>query len=66
MVLAFQFGDGITNMLTPASGVLLACLGAAKIPYAVWAKWIIRFILLLFAVGFLLLWLTLFLKPNGF
>ncbi|MCL2131062.1 MAG: AbgT family transporter [Lentimicrobiaceae bacterium] len=66
MVLAFQFGDGITNMITPASGVLLGCLGVAKIPYAIWAKWIIRFILLLFAVGFLLLWLTLLFNFNGF
>jgi len=66
MVLAFQFGDGITNMLTPASGVLLACLGAARIPYAVWAKWIIRFLLVMFVVGFLLLWLTLFIGFNGF
>ena len=66
MVLAFQFGDGITNMITPASGVLLGCLGVARIPYAVWAKWIIRFILLLFVVGFVLLWLTFFFNFNGF
>jgi uncharacterized ion transporter superfamily protein YfcC len=66
MVLAFQFGDGITNMVTPASGVLLGCLGAARIPYAIWAKWIIRFVLFLFLVGFLLLWLTLFVGFNGF
>ncbi len=66
MVLAFQFGDGITNMITPASGVLLGCLGVAKIPYSVWAKWIIKFILLLFVVGFLLLWATLFFNFNGF
>ena len=66
MVLAFQFGDGITNMITPASGVLLGCLGAARIPYTVWAKWIIRFILLLFVICFLLIWLTLLFRFNGF
>jgi len=66
MVLAYQFGDGFTTMITPASGVLLACLGVARIPYAVWAKWIFRFILFLFVVGFLLLWLTLFVGFNGF
>ena len=66
MVLAFQFGDGITNMITPASGVLLGCLGVAKIPYTVWAKWIFRFLLLLIAVGFLLLCGTLFFNLNGF
>ncbi|MDR1459129.1 MAG: AbgT family transporter [Bacteroidales bacterium] len=66
MVLAFQFGDGITNMITPASGVLLGCLGVARIPYSVWAKWILRFILLLFVIGFLLLLATLFFSFNGF
>ncbi len=66
MVLAFQFGDGITNMITPASGVLLGCLGVARIPYSIWAKWIFRFILLLFVVGFLLIWATMFFSLNGF
>ncbi len=66
MVLAFQFGDGITNMITPASGVLLGCLGAAKIPYSVWAKWIWKFILFLIVVGFLLLLPTLFFPISGF
>ena len=66
MVLAYQFGDGITTMITPASGVLLGCLGVARIPYAVWAKWIIWFILFLSVVGFLLLLPTLFLDLNGF
>jgi len=66
MVLAFQFGDGFTNMITPASGVLLGCLGVARVPYAVWAKWIIKFILFLFVIGFLLLWATLFFDFNGF
>ncbi|MBO4739787.1 MAG: YfcC family protein, partial [Bacteroidales bacterium] len=66
MVLAFQFGDGITNMITPASGVLLGCLGAAKIPYSVWVKWIWKFILFLIVLGFLLLLPTLYFSFNGF
>ncbi|MDR0602837.1 MAG: AbgT family transporter [Bacteroidales bacterium] len=66
MVLAFQFGDGITNMITPASGVLLGCLGVARIPYSIWVKWILMFILCLFIVGFLLLWATSFFSFNGF
>ena len=66
MVLAFQFGDGFTNMITPASGVLLGCLGVARIPYAIWAKWILKFILFLFAIGFLFIWATLFFNFNGF
>lgn len=65
-VLAFQFGDGFTNMITPCSGVLMAVLSVAKIPYEKWVKWIWKFILLLVAVGFLLLLPTLFIDLPGF
>lgn len=54
-VLAFQFGDGFTNMITPCSGVLMAVLSVAKIPYARWFQFIWKFIMLLLVVGFLLL-----------
>jgi len=39
-VLAYQFGDGITNSLVPTSGVLLANLTLAKIKYEDWFKFI--------------------------
>lgn len=45
-VLAFLFGNGITNMLTPTSGTLLAYLAAAQVSWTQWAK----FIVLLWAV----------------
>lgn len=66
VVLAFQFGDGFTNMLTPTSGVLIGCLGIAKIPYATWVKWIWKFILFLIVIGFLLILPTLFFQYPGF
>ena len=65
-VLAFQFGDGFTNMITPCSGVLMAVLSVAKIPYEKWVKWAWKFILFLVAVGFLLLLPTLFMDLPGF
>lgn len=65
-VLAFQFGDGFTNMITPCSGVLMAVLSVAKIPYENWVKLIWKFILLLVVVGFLLLLPTLFMYLPGF
>lgn len=65
-VLAFQFGDGFTNMLTPTSGVLIACLGVAKIPYATWLKWVWKFILAMILLGFLLILPTLFFPFPGF
>ena len=65
-VLAFQFGDGFTNMITPTSGVLIGALGIARIPYAKWAKFIFPFIIALIIIGFLLLLPTIFLTFNGF
>lgn len=65
-VLAFQFGDGFTNMLTPTSGVLIGCLGVARIPYGTWLKWAWKFILALIVVGFFLLLPTLFFHFPGF
>lgn len=65
-VLAFQFGDGFTNMITPTSGVLIGVLGIARIPYAKWAKFIFPFILALIIIGFLLLLPTIYIPLNGF
>ena len=65
-VLAFQFGDGFTNMITPCSGVLMAVLSVAKIQYAQWFKFVWKFILLLLVVGFLLLLPTTLFTLPGF
>ncbi|MEL7230887.1 MAG: putative basic amino acid antiporter YfcC [Pseudomonadota bacterium] len=43
-VLAFQLGDGFTNVITPASPVLIGCLAAAKLSWATWAAFIWRFL----------------------
>ena len=65
-VLAFQFGDGFTNMLTPTSGVLIGVLGMARIPYGTWLKWVWKFILALIVIGFILMLPTLWLDLPGF
>ena len=65
-VLAFQFGDGFTNMITPCSGVLMAVLSVAKISYEKWFRFIWKFILLMVMMGFLLLLPTLFVEMPGF
>ena len=65
-VMAFQFGDGFTNMITPTSGVLIAVLGVAKIPYEKWVKWITPLMLILIILGFLLLIPTVTMQLNGF
>jgi uncharacterized ion transporter superfamily protein YfcC len=65
-VMAFQFGDGFTNMITPTSGVLIGVLGVAKIPYDRWVKWIAPFMVVLIILGFLLLIPTVYLELSGF
>ena len=62
MVLAFQFGDGFTNMVTPTSGVLVAALAMARIPYADWVKWVWKGVAVLLVLGLLLLLPTVFLS----
>lgn len=65
-VMAFQFGDGFTNMITPCSGVLMAVLSVARVSYGRWFSFIWKFILFLIVAGFLLLLPTLFLELPGF
>lgn len=65
-VVAFQLGDGFTNMITPTSGVLLGVLSVAKIPYEKWFRWVLPFIVILFLLGFLLLIPTVFMSLKGF
>ncbi|MBK5194646.1 MAG: AbgT family transporter [Proteiniphilum sp.] len=65
-VMAYQFGDGITNMITPTSPVLIGVLGIAKVPYEVWFKWFWKILLWMFFLGFLLLLPTVFMELDGF
>lgn len=50
-VFIFQLGDGFSNSLFPTSGVLLACLGLAGVPYSKWFKWVLPIQGILFAIG---------------
>jgi len=65
-VVAFQFGDGFTNMITPTSGVLMGVLSVAKIPYEKWFKWMFPFVMYLIVLALLLLIPTVTMDLNGF
>jgi uncharacterized ion transporter superfamily protein YfcC len=54
-VLAFQFGDGLSNLIIPTSGVTMGVLAIAKIPYNVWVKWFLPLFLILCAACMLML-----------
>ncbi|MEM9290281.1 MAG: TIGR00366 family protein [Acidobacteriota bacterium] len=57
-VLAFQFGDGFSNLIIPTSAVTMGVLTLAKVEWAAWARWLAP----LFAI-FLLLALLLMIPP---
>ncbi|WP_255822173.1 hypothetical protein [Halobacillus shinanisalinarum] len=49
-VTAYQLSDGFMNSITPASGVLLACLAIGGVPWTTW----VRFMLPLIAMWYVL------------
>ena len=49
--IAFQLGDGISNIFTPTSGYFMAGLAIAKVPWSKWAKWILPLIGLEYLLG---------------
>ena len=50
-VLAYQLGDGISNIVTPTSGWFMAGLALAKVPWDKWIKWFIKLALLQYLLG---------------
>lgn len=47
-VLAYQFGDGFTNMIIPTNGILMGILGIAGVPYDRWVRFLAPLMLKLF------------------
>ncbi len=50
-VLAYQTGAGLTDLLTPTNGALMAVLLAAKVPYGRWIRFAIGGVLIAALVG---------------
>ncbi len=49
--IAFQIGDGLSNVFTPTSGFFMAGLALAKIPWTKWAKWMLPLIGIQYVIG---------------
>ena len=54
-VLAFQFGDGFSNMIVPTSAITMGVLTLSGISWEKWARWIIPLEIIFLIVGFILL-----------
>jgi len=50
-VLAFQMGDGFTNLIIPTSAVLMGALSLARVSWVAWAKWVLPVQVVLFLAG---------------
>lgn len=57
VVLAYQFGDGFSNLIWPTNPMLLIAIGLGSVPYRTWLKWIIpiQLLLMIYSVTFLLI-----------
>lgn len=63
-VLAFQYGDGLSNSLWPTSGILMAGLSMAEIPYNKWFKWVWKLMLYMYIAVILLTMLSVVIGYN--
>lgn len=65
-VLAFQVGDGITNLICPTLGSLMAMLSIARVPFGKWVKFAIKVVLVLYAVTWVFLLIAVKIKWGPF
>jgi uncharacterized ion transporter superfamily protein YfcC len=55
VVLAYQFGDGFSNMIIPTNAVLMGIIGMAGVPYHLWFKFCLPLLLKLMGAAALVL-----------
>ena len=62
-VLAYQFGDGFTNMIVPTSALVMGALALGKVPYSAWFRFVGPLLLKMFALAAVLLVLSMHVGP---
>jgi uncharacterized ion transporter superfamily protein YfcC len=50
-ILAYQYGAGLCELLTPTNGAMMAILAAAGVRYEAWLRFAVPILLLLYALG---------------
>ncbi len=55
MILAYQFGDGWTNVCIPTSAVVIGVIGMAKLSFQKWFRFVIPLVGIWFAMSFVFL-----------
>ncbi len=65
-VIAYQFGDGITNLLMPFYNVLIIALGLANVPFQRWFKWVLPLVGILLVVALIMTGIAEYVKVGPF
>ncbi len=50
-VLAYQLGDGFTNLIIPTNAVLMGAISLGGVPWGRWARWMLPLQLVFFVLG---------------
>jgi len=50
-VLAYQLGNGLTNVFIPTQGYFMAALGILRIPWTIWVRWLLPLLGIWLAIG---------------
>ena len=64
--LAYQFGDGITNLILPSYSILIGALGLARVPFGKWFRFAFPLVIILTVVVLLLVTIAEFIKVGPF
>lgn len=55
MIMVFSAGSGLINLFTPTSGVVMGGIGAAKIEYSTYLKWVVKLLVVIAIVNVIVL-----------
>ncbi|MEO1260655.1 MAG: TIGR00366 family protein [Bacteroidota bacterium] len=61
-ILAFQIGDGVTNLFNPSLGGLIAMLAMCKVPFDRWLRFIFPLVVIILVVSWLVLLFTVYIE----
>jgi len=65
-VLAFQFGDGFSNVISPTSGYFMAAIAIGGIKWEKWARWMLPLFLIWSAIGATLVFVSVLINYGPF
>lgn len=54
-VLAYQMGDGFTNMIVPTNALLMGMLGLGRVPYQRWLRFVVPLLVKIYVIAVLAL-----------